>query len=238
MGIYDREYYRGETHGSGWLSGVAPACKAIIVINIVAFFAKGFFAPDRSTGAEFVQLWFEASDAGIFGHGRVWQLLTATFLHDGTVPPPLEHAVPLGGRARDGVDVRDARLRRDVPERGGHQHAGLGGDGPRDAGPVAHGGGFRGRSGPWSYSTPSITRIARCWSSSSSPWRCGCSCCIFLGIDAWELFQGTAGRTAVASHLTGAAYGFLFKQFDLRWSRLRLGRMRRPEAAVDRARAP
>ncbi len=22
MGIYDREYYRGETHGSGWLNGL------------------------------------------------------------------------------------------------------------------------------------------------------------------------------------------------------------------------
>jgi len=37
MGIYDREYYRGETRGSGWFSGVAPACKTIILINVVVF---------------------------------------------------------------------------------------------------------------------------------------------------------------------------------------------------------
>jgi hypothetical protein len=40
MGIYDREYYRGETHGSGWLTGLAPATKAIIVINVVVFFLE------------------------------------------------------------------------------------------------------------------------------------------------------------------------------------------------------
>jgi len=33
MGIYDREYYRDETGGSGWFSGVAPACKTIVAIN-------------------------------------------------------------------------------------------------------------------------------------------------------------------------------------------------------------
>ena len=37
MGIYDREYYRGEARGSGWFSGTAPACKTIILITVVAF---------------------------------------------------------------------------------------------------------------------------------------------------------------------------------------------------------
>ena len=38
MGIYDREYYRDKTRGSGWLSGEAPACKAIIAINVAALY--------------------------------------------------------------------------------------------------------------------------------------------------------------------------------------------------------
>src|SRR5690606_28268811 len=76
MGIYDREYYRGETHGSGWLTGLAPACKAIIVINVIVFFL--------SHSLKVSSLWDEllASSAGIFGKGHVWQLLTATFIHE------------------------------------------------------------------------------------------------------------------------------------------------------------
>ena len=37
MGIYDREYYRGESAGSGWFWNLAPVCKAIILINVVVF---------------------------------------------------------------------------------------------------------------------------------------------------------------------------------------------------------
>ena len=37
---------------------------------------------------------------------------------------------------------------------------------------------------------------------------------------------------AVASHLSGAAYGYLFKRFDLRWSRLAWQRMGRPRLRV------
>ena len=36
----------------------------------------------------------------------------------------------------------------------------------------------------------------------------------------------------MASHLTGALYGYLFKHFDLRWSRLSWSRMRRPRLRV------
>ena len=45
MGIYDREYYRDKTRGSGWLSGAAPACKAIILINVAVFIAQKFLGP-------------------------------------------------------------------------------------------------------------------------------------------------------------------------------------------------
>src|SRR3954464_13472791 len=75
MGIYDREYYRGETHGSGWLTGLAPACKAIIVINVVVFFLSP--ALERSG----LMAHLTASSDAIFRKGHVWQLLTATFLH-------------------------------------------------------------------------------------------------------------------------------------------------------------
>src|SRR5438445_11892 len=75
MGIYDREYYRGETRGSGWLTGTSPACKAIVFINVVVFFLQPYLEAHELLGH------LKASSEGIFRGGEVWQLLTATFLH-------------------------------------------------------------------------------------------------------------------------------------------------------------
>jgi membrane associated rhomboid family serine protease len=74
MGIYDREYYRDKTRGSGWLSGEAPACKALIAINVGAFIAQKMFH------GSFDEL-FRANSDQIFHQFQVWRLLTATFLH-------------------------------------------------------------------------------------------------------------------------------------------------------------
>ena len=73
MGIHDREYYRASARGSGLLSGVAPACKAIILINVAAFVAQKLFPAFTD--------WFEASSGQVFHQFQVWRLLTATFLH-------------------------------------------------------------------------------------------------------------------------------------------------------------
>src|SRR5262245_18957208 len=59
MGIQDREYYRGETRGSGWLSGGAPVCKTIILINVLVFILQ------RSLPHEFVEDYLAASADGI-----------------------------------------------------------------------------------------------------------------------------------------------------------------------------
>ena len=40
MGIYDREYYRGETGGPGWFNGVSPVCKSIVAINVAVFLLR------------------------------------------------------------------------------------------------------------------------------------------------------------------------------------------------------
>ncbi|MGC8644044.1 MAG: rhomboid family intramembrane serine protease [Isosphaeraceae bacterium] len=77
MGIYDREYYRGENGGPGWFGGVAPWCKTLIVVNCVAFLLQLALGPDSPLFRD----WLEASPEGIFQHGRIWQLWTATFLH-------------------------------------------------------------------------------------------------------------------------------------------------------------
>ena len=74
MGIYDREYYRDDTRGSGWLSGATPACKAIIAINVAAFIAQ------KVVGRSFDE-WFLIDSDQIIHHYQYWRLLTGAFLH-------------------------------------------------------------------------------------------------------------------------------------------------------------
>ena len=76
MGIYDREYYRDETSGSRWFSGVAPACKTIILINIAIFIVE-FGSPNAPWLAQ-----IKADSNAIFHHWGLWRLLTAPFVSD------------------------------------------------------------------------------------------------------------------------------------------------------------
>ena len=81
MGIYDREYYRGETQGSAWFSGVSPVCYWLIAINVAIFlFQQLAKLPAES---EIISTWFAASVEQTFRNYKLWQLLTATFFHDG-----------------------------------------------------------------------------------------------------------------------------------------------------------
>jgi membrane associated rhomboid family serine protease len=76
MGIYDREYYRGESRGPAFFT-TSPVCKSILIINVGVYLLTQF---DRGLGLRFLD-WFSATSDGVFRHGAVWQLLTATFLH-------------------------------------------------------------------------------------------------------------------------------------------------------------
>ena len=79
MGIYDREYYRGETRGSAWFSGTTPVCNALIVINVAIFLLQNLAKlPDEVIGVNFA-----ASVEETFHHYKLWQLVTAAFFHDG-----------------------------------------------------------------------------------------------------------------------------------------------------------
>src|SRR5262249_50841188 len=79
MGIYDREYYRGETRGSAWWSGATPVCNALIIINVAVFLFQNF----ARLQPEVRDTWFAASVDETLHQYKLWQLLTATFFHDG-----------------------------------------------------------------------------------------------------------------------------------------------------------
>lgn len=76
MGIYDREYYRDESGGSGLFSGLAPVTRLLIISNLAIFLFQFL------TGNDWLTLTFSAHSDQIFEQFHVWQLVTYAFLHD------------------------------------------------------------------------------------------------------------------------------------------------------------
>lgn len=225
MGIYDREYYRGETRGSGWITGTTPVCNAIIVINIAMFFLAGL---DPRLFND-----LKASSREIFYHGHVWQLLTATFLHADTkhilwnmvffwmIGRELE---PLYG-SRDFLVLY---LSSAIISTLGWAAIDIYSSGPNL--PMV------GASG----AVMAVVVIYALYYPHREillffivPVEMWLLVLIYVASDAFELLRGGSfTQVAVAAHLSGAAYGYAFKQFDLRWSRLSWRRVRGPRFRV------
>jgi membrane associated rhomboid family serine protease len=225
MGIYDREYYRDKTRGSGWLSGMAPACKAIILANVAVFIAQKFL------GRPFDDL-FSANSHQIFHQYRVWELLTATFLHDGPwhilvnmmflwmVGREMESfygtrnfvalylvAAVLSTLAWAVADTYEANAGR-VPM--------IGASGAVMAVVVL-------------YTLYYPKREVLLFIFPVEMWLL---LVIFLGSDLIFFLSHANGPVAYASHLGGAAFGYLFKVGDLRISRLEKLLRRKPRLRV------
>jgi membrane associated rhomboid family serine protease len=224
MGIYDREYYRDESGGIGLLSGVAPACKVIILINVVVFLAQ-WVARDLR-----LEEWLPASAEGIFQQGRVWQLLTAAFFHVDAIHILINMwvlwmfgrevesyygsrdftvmyltAAVVGTLAWAGVEVLTGQDRGIM----------LGASGAVTAVFVLYALFHPHRQVLFFFVVPMQVWVLLT---------------IFLVLDALMLLQqlsgGGSSNIAFAAHLGGAAFGYLFKTYDLRWSRL-IGHRRR-----------
>jgi membrane associated rhomboid family serine protease len=228
MGIYDREYYRGETRGSGWLSGAAPACKTIILINVVVYFLQQVLDP------HFVEDYLAASSDAIFRHGRVWELVTATFLHD---PHNVVHILMnmmflwMAGREMESFyGTRDF-----VALYLGAAIVSTLGWTVLDT--------YSARPGVMIGASGAVLAVVVLYALYYPrrevllffilPVEMWLLVVIFLGYQVWEFIHpGVESKVAVASHCTGALYGYLFKRFDLRWSRLSWKGLRRPRLRV------
>ncbi|WZO96909.1 rhomboid family intramembrane serine protease [Isosphaeraceae bacterium EP7] len=231
MGIYDREYYRDDSRGFGLFSGVAPACKALILINVVAYVASVLIPT--------LQQAFDAQSALIFEQFQVWRLLTATFLHN--VRDPLHILFNMLILWWFGRDLESIYGSRDFTIMylgaavfstlcwaladyfGSHAdirtHAMIGASGATTALFVLYATYYPRREVLLFFVLP-----LEIWLLLT----------IYLSFQTLQLFQGTAGQVAVASHLGGALYGYLYKVGDLRFSRLDLGRRRRPKFRIVR----
>jgi membrane associated rhomboid family serine protease len=227
MGIYDREYYRDESGGIGLLSGVAPACKVLILVNVVLFLAQ-WIVPDLR-----LRDWLTASVEGIFEQGRVWQLLTAAFFH----VDPIHILVNMwvlwvfGREVESYYGTRDfLALYLGAAVVGTLAWAGLDALGPREGGVML------GASG-------AVTAVFTVYALFHPhrqvllffvlPMPIWLILAIFLGLDALMLLQqlvggGTSSGVAFAAHLGGAGFGYLYKAYDLRPSVLLGGRRLRP----------
>lgn len=222
MGIYDREYYyRGEGSGPAWFGGVAPWCKTIILINAVVFLGERALQNQA-----FMLEWFAASPEGIFEHGRVWQLLTATFMHAG-----IWHILGnmwflwIVGRemeslygARDFVAFYIAAAIVST----------LCWAVARTVGPG--GGVMVGASG----AVTAVLALYTLYYPRREIYL------LFVPMPMWVVlalflvwpFLGEGGGIAYESHLAGAAFAYLFKRFDLRWSRVAPGRLAQPRLKI------
>lgn len=224
MGIYDREYYRGESGGPGWFGGVAPWCKTLIVINCVAFLVQQALGPNSPLFVD----WLEASPEGIFHHGRIWQLWTATFLHANFwhILGNMWFLWLVGREMETQYGSRDFLA-------------------------------FYLASA--AVSTLGWALIQGFVKGNMTTQMVGASGAVMAVVTLYTLFYPRReiillivpmpmwvllalylafpiiahdGRVAVESHLVGAGFALCYKQFDLRWSRLVKGRLRKPRFRV------
>ncbi len=226
MGIYDREYYRGETRGSGWFSGTAPVCNAIIIINAAVFLFVLFTKPDDDT----INRYFAASADETLRHYRLWQLLTATFFHDG-----LLHLIfnmwffwivaremePLYG-SRDfaafyiGAAIFSTLIWVLIAFAAHSHHTMVGASGAVTAVVTL-------------FTLFYPKREIQLYFIPMPMWA---MLAIVLVAPLLYVLNGGQTRIAIEAHFAGAAFAFAYKQFDLRWSRLTSGRFFRPRLRI------
>jgi membrane associated rhomboid family serine protease len=226
MGIYDREYYRGETRGSAWFSGASPVCNALIAINVGVFILQNLvkLQPDV------IHAYFGASVEETFHHYKIWQLLTATFFHGDIwhliwnmwffwiVARDME---PLYG-SRDflafylAAGIFSSLIWVSIAM-ASHETAMV-----------------IGASGAV---TAVVTLFTLYYPKREIifvfiPMPMWLMLALFLVLPFFSVWNGGETHVAYEAHLAGAGFAFLFKQFDLRWSRLMHGRLPRPQLRI------
>jgi membrane associated rhomboid family serine protease len=230
MGIYDREYYRGETGGRAFFGGVSPVCKSIILANVVVFVLEQLIGAKNLAIPQIIENYLAASPEGTLRHFRVWELLTATFFHK-----DIWHLLGnmwffwIVGREMESLyGSRDflvfyvsaaiastlcwVLVDSATPE----HHIMIGASGAVMAVMMLF---------TLFYPKREILFF-------------------FIPMPMWLLFvmymafpllpvlNGGSTQVAIVAHLAGAGFGFLFKTFDWRWSRLVSGRVSRPRLRI------
>lgn len=227
MGIYDREYYRGESRGSAWFA-TAQVTKTLIIINVVVFLAEALDLVPRS----FLSDYFAATSDGIFRRGQVWQLITAPFLHAG--PGHLLWNMLflfMVGRELEGMyGHRDyLALYLCAAVFSTFCWAALDFASPVHSRMIGASGAVMALVVLYALFYPR-REILFMFVIPVELWLC---VTLYVAFDVYMMLRGDNNmRVAVEAHVAGALFGFLFKQFDLRWSRVNIGRGRKPRLRI------
>ncbi|MBS0260730.1 MAG: rhomboid family intramembrane serine protease [Planctomycetes bacterium] len=78
MGVYDRDYYRVDSTRQSLLGGTAPACKLLIALNIGVYLLQMVTLNSPGGG---VTGWFLLSPEDVLQRFQIWRLLTSAFCH-------------------------------------------------------------------------------------------------------------------------------------------------------------
>lgn len=235
MGIYDRDYIHERQGGLGLLGAGGSAVKVLIAVNVAVFVVGVFGGPAMQA---FYDAHLAANAGSIFRGFEFWQPLTYAFVHF-----ELFHLfwnmlfLWFVGRELEGIYGNREFLALyltaaivsgliwatlDLVDTGGRGRA-VGASGAVAATIVLYAMYYPRREVLLFFVLPVPMWLF---------------VIIFLGGDLMGLLQRLQGRDtepiAFAAHLSGAAYGFCYKYFDLRWSRLLagVGTSRRPRLRV------
>jgi rhomboid family protein len=229
MGIYDREYYREAPRGPGFFTGEWSACKVLIWANV------GVYLIDWVLKGQLADA-FGASEETILGRLEVYRLLTYAFIHSGPIHILFNMLfLWMAGREIETIYGKWEFLAFYLTAAvlGGLAWLGI------ELAATGSGRGMVGASGAvlavlvvyaMYYPTREVLVFA------ILPMPMWLFVMVFVGINALGLMQQIDGdsssMTAFSTHLGGAGYGFLYKYFDLRWSRMLTWPKRRPKLRV------
>ena len=228
MGIYEREYYRDDSRGSGWFSGPDAACRTLIALNVVVYICQ-FIFPNLTD-------YLKASATTVFAHYEVWRLLTAAFAHDVDSPFHLLFNMLLlwtfGKELESLYGLRDflfLYLTAAVVSTLGWTALDSFIDGGRNS-VIGASGAVLALAVVYALFYPRREFLVM-FVLKMEVW-----VLVSLGIvfDLLFLLSRSDSGVAYAAHLSGAAYGLAFKTFDLRLSRFTSGRWRRPKLRIVR----
>ncbi|MBI3462320.1 MAG: rhomboid family intramembrane serine protease [Planctomycetes bacterium] len=228
MGIYDRDYYRGESSRSLWMTGQNPVTTGLVVANVVVFLGQLFVPPNIQGGG--VTDLLAMVPAKVFEELQVWRLLTAAFCH---APENIWHILWnmlflwwFGHELEKLYGSREFLVFYLVAAVCSSLVWGLT--------TWLQGAGLERMIG----ASGAVTAVAvlytlwyprqRVYLWGIVPMEMWVLMVIYLGADAYRLLSPGSSRVAYLAHLAGAGYGLIYKWTDLRVARLFARRETRP----------
>jgi membrane associated rhomboid family serine protease len=229
MGFYDRDYYREDPSRGSVLGGTAPACVGLIAVNVVVYILQTLTIQSPDGG---VTGWFDLSPEDVFERFQVWRLLTSAFCHH---PDAVLHLVfnmfglwIFGSMIESIYGSREfvrfyltAAFVSAVGYLGVEKIMSLVAEGHQIHHELGASGAVMGVMMLCATYYPRMTIMIMFVIPVELRWLVG----IYIVYDLLPILRQLGGaqvldHVAHATHLAGLLYGFLYKKYDLRFSRL------------------